>query len=502
MENEVDDLFAELEDLARRAEVKAQSSKLATRRRELSERLKSAERRAQTAEVKFRDEGLAARRQIADAEEKEQKLKELTRKLAIHNSQIAPDAHPEEKVRLLQQRIETQRREARTKLEQLTRENAEARAELKVALEQYQLLEREFERLQADADRSNEEETLLKVAESYFLGSQIQSLSREIDDASRHFGFLDSRQQKAQLTIWIGRFRQLQERVESEEGEDVTEDQALMLERIFPTLVGLSKEHRPGYIEAFTKGFVADWDEYIENGRLQLQEATETADRQRRTESMLGERMAVDLEKINRLREDGLRALDELRRVVTSEGFPETGVEDFRAHLTRAIQGLGAGDPRILDAVRPFRELLTDGREFRALRRRLEKGESDVNGAAQADEEILNLTRGMRAVMIGGAVREENRRNVQSYFDFDELEWIPYEGHRPAAMGDVERRVRGGGLDVVLILKDFIAHHVTEKLRPLCEQHGVPCLLVDHGYGVGQIAEALRRGLNRIGTES
>ena len=258
MENEVDDLFAELEDLARRAEVKAQSSKLATRRRELSERLKSAERRAQTAEVKFRDEGLAARRQIADAEEKEQKLKELTRKLAIHNSQIAPDAHPEEKVRLLQQRIETQRREARTKLEQLTRENAEARAELKVALEQYQLLEREFERLQADADRSNEEETLLKVAESYFLGSQIQSLSREIDDASRHFGFLDSRQQKAQLTIWIGRFRQLQERVESEEGEDVTEDQALMLERIFPTLVGLSKEHRPGYIEAFTKGFVAD----------------------------------------------------------------------------------------------------------------------------------------------------------------------------------------------------------------------------------------------------
>ena len=43
-------------------------------------------------------------------------------------------------------------------------------------------------------------------------------------------------------------------------------------------------------------------------------------------------------------------------------------------------------------------------------------------------------------------------------------------------------------MDLVLILKSFIGHHVPERLRPLCEQNGIPCLMVDRGYGPARSA--------------
>ena len=64
-----------------------------------------------------------------------------------------------------------------------------------------------------------------------------------------------------------------------------------------------------------------------------------------------------------------------------------------------------------------------------------------------------------------------------------------------ALMKSLEQRVRNNGVHIVLILKEFVAHHVPERLRPLCEQHDIPCLMVERGYGPAQVGEALRRGL-------
>ena len=99
--------------------------------------------------------------------------------------------------------------------------------------------------------------------------------------------------------------------------------------------------------------------------------------------------------------------------------------------------------------------------------------------------------------MIGGSVREDVRRTLLRLFDFDRLDWEPYEDARPVVLDAIERRIRHHGVDLVLILKGFIGDHVPERLRPLCEQHGIPCLLVEHGPGPAQVGEALRRGLRR-----
>jgi hypothetical protein len=62
----------------------------------------------------------------------------------------------------------------------------------------------------------------------------------------------------------------------------------------------------------------------------------------------------------------------------------------------------------------------------------------------------------------------------------------------------LKERVRNKTVDIVLILKEYIAHHVPEQLRPLCEQYEIPCLMVEHGYGVRQVAQTLQRGLMSI----
>ena len=105
------------------------------------------------------------------------------------------------------------------------------------------------------------------------------------------------------------------------------------------------------------------------------------------------------------------------------------------------------------------------------------------------------MTKGRRVLMIGGSAREDMRRTLERVFQFDELDWENYEGSRPAFLESLEQRVKNRGVDMVLILKSFIAHHVPERLRPLCEQNDIPCLMVEHGYGPAQVGETIRKGL-------
>ena len=99
--------------------------------------------------------------------------------------------------------------------------------------------------------------------------------------------------------------------------------------------------------------------------------------------------------------------------------------------------------------------------------------------------------------MIGGSVREDVRRTLLRLFDFDRIDWEPSGDAGPVLFDAIERRIRDRGVDLVLILKGFVGDHVPERLQPLCEQHGIPCLLVEHGPGAAQVGEALRRGLRR-----
>jgi hypothetical protein len=193
-------------------------------------------------------------------------------------------------------------------------------------------------------------------------------------------------------------------------------------------------------------------------------------------------------------------ALEHLKAVIARYRLPEEGLDEFHEALAAAIGGLGVTDPELMELVAPWRDLLT-GADFRALRKHLDRarqeGDRDASQQAMKDEfaDLIALTRGRKALMIGGSAREEMRRTLERLFEFDELDWENFEGKRPAYLDSLEQRVGHRSLDLVLILKEFIGHEVPNRLRPACEAAGVPCLMVEHGYGPAQVAEALRRGL-------
>lgn len=492
-----------LSEMVRLAEAKSRAQKLGIETRQAAEALRAAEERARIADKRLHDERPPRQKALEEAEADEIKLKELSRKIAqmLSSGDISKGAAGEYTSGCDASRaeIDLKRRTAMSELETLNRSAAEARRALQTAMERYALSRRELDRLQPTlAPEFAGDDRVAKSAELLLPAGQIHALAREIDDATNHFGMLDPREQLAQLTIWIGRYRRLQ----ALELPDLTEDDRALLLRLFPRLVGISKQYEPGYIEAFRQGFNTDWDAYIADAEEQLRVASDTTRRNKDVDLRRREQQVREAERKSIARESGQTALEELKGVISRFHLPEEGVEEFQASLAKVISGLGASDPALLELVMPYRDLLT-GADFRAVRRNLDniRQVEDKSDEALQDQysDLLALTKGRRVLMIGGSAREDMRRTLERVFEFDELDWENYEGTRPAMLDSLEARVRNHGVDLVLILKNFIGHHVPERLRPLCEQHEIPCLMVEHGYGPAQVAETIRKGLQKAG---
>jgi hypothetical protein len=487
------DSLQRLNELVRQTEVKSKAQRIHVEMRNATDRFRVAAERAQVAERRLRETRPVRLKELEQADTEEQQLKELIKKVAVVKNLMESDNDAEELIAAAQRDIEIKRREAREDLESATREAEESRRELKEALESYTQLRADLDQVQPQlAERLAAEDRLAVEAQMLFPGGQLAALNKEIEDGIHHFGLLEPREQYAQLKIWIGRYRRLQT-------YNLSEEEQLLSRRIFGKLVGLSKEYEPGYIEAFQINFTCDWDQFIAEAQEQLKQASEFSRRRREMQRQHEEYQSRELERQRMARESGQSALDELKSVLLRYNLPNEGAEEFRDVLNRVIGGLGASDPRVLDLVMPFRDLIDGWSEFRALRRNLDRqrdeDEGSEAGLQEQVEDLLSVTRGMRVLMIGGVSREDVRRSLERVFEFDKLEWETYEDTKPALLESLEQRVRNRGMDLLLILKSFIRHHVPEKMRPLCEQHSIPCLMVEHGYGPAQIADTLRRGL-------
>ena len=490
-----------LGELVRKAQAKSRVQKINAEIQQAAGQLRLAEERARKAEAWSREMRPSRQRELEQVDAEDQQLKELIRKAAQLKVHLEPDNDAEELILAAQRDIETRRREAQADLEAGTRELDESRRELRAALDQYQQLRRELDRLQPQLPEAySVEDRLVAEAETFFPSGQLQALAREIEDGASHFGLLDQKEQYAQVKIWIGRYRRLP-------AAELSEEEQVLARQIFTRLVGISKEHQPGYIEAFQQGFTTDWDAFITEAQEQMQQATEARRRKRDLEQQQLEQQVREQERQRQAREAAQSAMEELKALIARVNLPEEGADEFRAVLDRVISGYGASEPDVLELVMPYRDLIDGCGEFRALRRNLDRlrQEEDKTDDAIKEEyaDLVSATQGRRVLLIGGAAREDVRRALERIFNFEKLDWETYEDTKPVLLESMEQRVRNHGVDLVLILKSFIRHHVPERMRPLCEQHGIPCLMVEHGYGPAQVAEALRRGLLKdVGTRS
>ena len=425
-----------LAELVRQAEAKTRAKKLSAETQQATEQFRAVEARARLATQRLREVRPVRLRELEQADVDEHQLKDLVRKLAQFKSSLDPGSDAENLIDTAQAEIRRKREEARAALESLGHEVEEARRELRTAMDHYQQLRRELDRLQPQlAVTFAAEDRLLWDAETLFPGGQLQALAREVEASLNAFTALMKMEQYAQLKIWIGRLRLYQASGDDGAGEETP---APLAQRVFHQLKGLSKQYEPGYIEAFRHDFTTDWTAYVAEAQEQLLQATEAA-----------------------------------RRPKDKEKEKEKDNEHPRPERSQA-EARDEAPP--LPVPLPATVAPTPSASY---------------------DDLLSTTQGLRALMIGGSVREDVRRTLLRLFDFDRIDWEPSGDAGPVLFDAIERRIRDRGVDLVLILKGFVGDHVPERLQPLCEQHGIPCLMVEHGPGAAQVGEALRRGLRR-----
>lgn len=176
--------------------------------------------------------------------------------------------------------------------------------------------------------------------------------------------------------------------------------------------------------------------------------------------------------------------------------------EAVRSQLRRCLRdalvdGLSPRDPRLVTLLREHVDDL-DGTEFKVLRRAIraladaEEPETDEVEALGVSWPFWHLTRGRRAVILGGDARERNRARLQEDFEFAELDWVSTEARRNS-LQSLRDRVRSGGVDLVIVLTRFVGHDADDVVLKACKEVGCDWVHVDSGYGRNQIRLAIER---------
>ncbi|MFZ5480644.1 MAG: hypothetical protein ACOZNI_28030 [Myxococcota bacterium] len=185
---------------------------------------------------------------------------------------------------------------------------------------------------------------------------------------------------------------------------------------------------------------------------------------------------------------------------------PEELRDAVRAQIRAEVsvllaEGVSARNTRLVHIVAPVADELT-GPDMRTLRRAARAAVASAAAEPEDDDEVEGpipddwawwwVTRGKRAVMVGGDPREPNRVRLEKAFAFSELAWEQAEYSRNS-LQKVRDRVRNGGVDMVIILSRFVGHDADEVIQPSCRETGVHFVAVKSGYGVAGIRRAIER---------
>ncbi len=182
-----------------------------------------------------------------------------------------------------------------------------------------------------------------------------------------------------------------------------------------------------------------------------------------------------------------------------------------RSALEAAISGgVTSDDPKLIALIEPFAHVLEGTTRLKTLRSvlkqraRSSKAQTAGPRGSEGDstivvpDDVVAWTRGKSAVLIGGD-RVSVNDSLQQTLDALELTDHRWEtGHQVRRVGSVADQVRAGGVDLVVIFRQFISHKVSEQLVPACKStDGVSMVWVESGYGSGAVIRALQATVER-----
>lgn len=306
------------------------------------------------------------------------------------------------------------------------------------------------------------------VEEELAISDEVQNLSQELDALEGYVRTLSWERSTAQICAWAGRAREIQDRLRT---RGAPAEAMARLRRLFGQLTGIRKDVGCGWVDALTPSWTADdWEAYIE-----WHEAIAS-----------GAEPELTPEQERFLYRSLLRGLlIPLRRVSGS---------DAAALITDARAVLEESDPALVDAVRWFGEpsrAAPSPRPTPLPRRKRQNVVPPEAPPRAVSSEALAITRGRRAILVGGqGARENHRQAIQDALEFGELEWVTSERGQASVFTRLTDRAQPGRYDLVLYLAAFTSHKAGGFIRA-CKQAGIPIVYLPRGYSVASVERSI-----------
>lgn len=109
---------------------------------------------------------------------------------------------------------------------------------------------------------------------------------------------------------------------------------------------------------------------------------------------------------------------------------------------------------------------------------------------ALSDAQLFTLNK--RVTIVGGDSRHCALQHIEDYFQPEQLEWVESSARgKFRHTQTLSQRIGNHHTDLVLVIKDFVSHKVSNRLFQECKQHNIPIVLVQHGYGTTQIEQSM-----------
>ncbi len=186
-----------------------------------------------------------------------------------------------------------------------------------------------------------------------------------------------------------------------------------------------------------------------------------------------------------------LAAYSSSRRPGTVNGLARAHSPDEGSWLAQATRLADELDPRSAESERRLKTT-----EPRANVVEPPHVDADVEDDGPGDDwRFWGRVAGQRAVIFGGALREERRAALETSFRLVSLDWV--EAGKPRAVQSLCQRIKGGNFDFVLATR-FASHKETRALQVAARAGGARFVMLRNGYGLAEVRQGFEWALRGV----
>ncbi len=324
----------------------------------------------------------------------------------------------------------------------------------------------------------------------------IADIEELIQEAERGIQFLDSlsvKSRSAQIAIWAGRARKLQEALE-EHKEMLPSELFQKIHVFFGKLTTVTRDTECEWIDALKRSYETDWNRYLEEQKRKLKLNLQ---REKRAREFLKE----PPEERKKDRKICRRRLREL----ASKDDPDQ--KEVKSALSEGMDLLALDDPAVTEVAGRFSDLLEGEEEFEPLRQMIKDQSRDRSREEDKEEqpevhprptigpnigeEVLRLTEGKNAIAVGNSVTRDWRRRIESAFKFSNFRWIEADDQNGEELDSLKQDENVNQFDYIFLMKSRLEDNYSRACE-MCDDLSPETLVVEEGVGIAPIRDTLK----------